>query len=64
MDDEIPLEVSKLLAQNSLASKVGAATGALFQRPSVVKDLWKLRDQSGRTANRLAGFLVGVVEQV
>ena len=64
VDDEIPLEVSKLLAQNSLASKVGAATGALFQRPSVVKDLWKLRDQSGRTANRLAGFLVGVVEQV
>lgn len=64
VDDEIPQEVTKLLGQSTIASKVGAATGALFQRPSVVKDLWKLRDQSGRTAKRLAGFLLGVVEQV
>lgn len=64
VDDDIPEEVSKLLSQASFAAKMGAATGALFQRPSVAKDLWKLRDQAGRAANRLAGFLTGVVTQV
>ena len=64
VEDEIPTEVSKLLSQSTLASKVGAATGALFQRPSAAKDMWKHRDHAGRTAERLAGFLTGIVEQV
>jgi adenosylhomocysteine nucleosidase len=64
VDDDIPVEVSKLLSQTSVAGKIGAATGALFQRPSVAKDLWNLRDQASKAANRLAGFLCGIVEQV
>ncbi|HIF34318.1 MAG TPA: hypothetical protein EYQ75_22235 [Planctomycetaceae bacterium] len=64
VDDEIPQEISSLLSQSTIAGKLGAATGALFQRPSTAKELWKLREQASRAANRLAGFLNGVVEQL
>jgi adenosylhomocysteine nucleosidase len=64
VDDELPLEIERLLAQKSFAGKLGAATGAILKRFSAAKDLWKLREDALKASDRLAKFLVGVVEQL
>jgi adenosylhomocysteine nucleosidase len=51
LDDELPPEIENLLAQKSLAGKIGAAAGAVMHRFSAVKD-------------RLAKFLRGAVGQL
>jgi adenosylhomocysteine nucleosidase len=64
VDDELPPEIEHLLAQKSLAGKLGAATGAILKRLSAAKDLWKLREEALKASDRLGKFLVGVVEQL
>jgi adenosylhomocysteine nucleosidase len=64
VDDELPPEIEYLLAQKSLAGKLGAATGAILKRFSAAKDLWRLREEALKASDRLARFLVGVVEQL
>jgi adenosylhomocysteine nucleosidase len=64
VDDELPPEIEHLLAQKSLAGKIGAATGAVLKRFSAAKDLWRLREDALKASDRLAKFLVGVVEQL
>jgi adenosylhomocysteine nucleosidase len=64
VDEELPKEIGRLLDQKSMAAKLGAATGAIFSRPSSVKDMWKLKEDAIKTADRLAKFLVGVVVQL
>jgi adenosylhomocysteine nucleosidase len=64
LDDELPMEVEKLLQQKSTVARLGVAAGAIFQRPGAVKDLWKLREDAGRASERLAGFLSGVLPQL
>jgi adenosylhomocysteine nucleosidase len=64
VDDVLPREVEKLLGQTSVAGKLGAAAGAILGRPSAVKDMWNLRDQAFRAADRLATFLGGVLPQL
>jgi len=64
VDDELPEEVEKLLAQKSIAGKVGAGIGALLNRPSSVKDMWALQEQANKAGARLAKFLDGVVPQL
>jgi adenosylhomocysteine nucleosidase len=64
LDDELPPEIEALLAQKSLAGKLGAAAGAVFRRPSAVKDLWQLREDGLKASDRLAKFLTGVVQQL
>jgi adenosylhomocysteine nucleosidase len=64
VDDELPPEIENLLAQKSLAGKLGAATGAVLKRFSAAKDLWKLREEGLKASDRLAKFLVGIVEQL
>lgn len=64
VDDELPPEIAKLLDQNSTAAKLGAATAALWNRPSAAKDLWKLKEDALAASDRLAKFLAGVVEQL
>ena len=63
-DDQLPMEVEKLLQQKTTVARLGVAAGAIFQRPGAVKDLWKLRDEANRASERLAGFLVGVLPQL
>ena len=64
VDDQLPIEIEVLLEQKSLAAKLGAATGALFRRPSSVKDMWKVKEDALKASDRLARFLVDVVGQL
>lgn len=64
VDDELPPEIEYLLAQKSLAGKLGAATGAILKRFSAAKDLWKLREEALKASDRLAKFLVQMLEQL
>lgn len=64
LDDQLPKEVESMLGQQSMAGKLGAATGALFQRPKSVKDMWKLRETAIHASDRLAAFLLGVFPQL
>lgn len=64
VDDLLPVEIEKLMGQKSIAGKVGVAAGAFFRRPSVVKDMWKLKADAMKASDRLAKFLTGVVPQL
>lgn len=64
LDDELPKEIESLLAQDTLVGKLGAATGAIFHRPSSVKDMWKLKEDALKATDRLAKFLTGVIDQL
>ncbi|MCP4194131.1 MAG: hypothetical protein GY768_26270 [Planctomycetaceae bacterium] len=64
VDDQLPFEIETLQDQKSLASKLGATAGAIFNRPSAVKDLWKLKEDALKASDRLARFLVSVSSQL
>jgi adenosylhomocysteine nucleosidase len=64
LDDRLPPEVERMLDQRSLAGRLGAATRAIFERPSSVKDMWKLQEVARRASDRLANFLAGVIPQL
>ncbi len=64
LDDHLPAEVEHMLDQHSIAGKLGAATRAVFGRPSSLKDMWNLRETALRASDRLAKFLIGVVPQL
>jgi adenosylhomocysteine nucleosidase len=64
LDEQLPAEVEHMLGQQSVAGKLGAATGALFRRPGSVKDMWKLRETATQASDRLARFLEGVLPQL
>lgn len=57
VDDQLPEEVERLLEQDTVASRLGAATGAIFNRPSSIKDMWNLKEQAIKASDRLARFL-------
>lgn len=63
VDDELPPEIEHLLAQTSLAGKLGAATGAVLKRFSAAKDLWRLREDALKASDRLAKFLASLMQQ-
>ena len=60
---DLPAEVHALL-ESTGAGRLGAAVGALWNRPESVKDLWKLRENATAAARRLAPFLASVIEQL
>ena len=64
MSDRLPREVHSLLEQSTTSARLGAAAGAIFRRPSSVKDLWQLKEDAIVASDRLARFLAGVVEQL
>jgi adenosylhomocysteine nucleosidase len=64
VDDRLPREVGRLLAQKTLAGKLGALTGALMQRPSSVKDIYQLKEDALVASDRLAGYLEQIVRQL
>ena len=63
-DDELPPDVERLLAQQTLAAQLGAAAGAIWRRPSSFKDIYKLKEDALLASDRLASFLGGIVGQL
>ena len=61
LNDELPREVGNLLNQKTGAARLGAAAGALFNRPSSFKDLWKLKENALVASDRLAKFLAATI---
>jgi adenosylhomocysteine nucleosidase len=64
VDDELPKEIERMLDQKSLAAKLGAAAGALWNHPSSIKEMWQLKEDSLQASDRLARFLAGVVQNL
>lgn len=64
IDDRWPPEIRALSDQKSWAGKLGAVTGALFNRPSWVKDWFRLQEEAEKASTRLAKFCAGVVPQL
>lgn len=64
LDDELPKEVEALLNEKNLAKQAGIALQAIFKRPGTALDLWKLRDEANKAAERLAKFLLQVIPQL
>ncbi|MBI3462394.1 MAG: 5'-methylthioadenosine nucleosidase [Planctomycetes bacterium] len=64
MTEELPREVERLIAPQSLSRRMGTAVGAVWNRPGSVKDMLKLREDALTASDRLAKFLVGVVRQL
>lgn len=64
LNDRLPPEIEAMLAQSSLASKLGAAAGAMLNRPASVQDLWRMKEAGMKASSRLTKFLAGVVPQL
>lgn len=60
---DLPPEVMTVLGRTG-SVRAGAVLGALWSRPSSYKDLWRLRQNANRTADRLAQFLVALLPQL
>jgi adenosylhomocysteine nucleosidase len=60
---DLPPEVLSVLGKTG-SYRVGAALGALWRRPSSLKDLWALREQALGAAERLAEFLPGALARL
>jgi adenosylhomocysteine nucleosidase len=64
IDDRWPPEIQALSDQKSWAGKLGAVTGAMFNRPSWVKDWFRLQEEAEKASSHLAKFCAGVVPQL
>jgi adenosylhomocysteine nucleosidase len=64
VEDRLPIELERMVSPGSWALKLGTATGALFKRPSTVKDWWSYQQRGLEASDRLAKFLVGVLPQL
>jgi len=64
VDEELPPDIERLLAQQTRAARLGAAAGAIWNRPSSLKDFLKLKENALVASDRLAEFLAGVIEQL
>lgn len=62
--DDLPRDIRAILEQPSTAGKLGAATGALLNRVSSVKDMWQLKEDSLLAAEALGKFLADMLEQL
>jgi nucleoside phosphorylase len=54
----------EMKTQESIAGMLGAAAGALLEKPSSFKDLWNDSEKTLVVSDRLAKFLVGVMSQL
>jgi adenosylhomocysteine nucleosidase len=64
LDDELPPEVERLMNEKNFAKQAGIALQAILKRPGAALDLWKLRDEANKAADRLAKFLLQVIPQL
>lgn len=64
MDQVLPRDIDNLVKRESTAGRLGAAAGAILKRPSSIKDMWQLKEDALVASERLAKFLVGVLDQL
>ncbi len=64
VDEELPADIERLLTRKTLVRRIGATAGTVLRRPSFVKELWRFRETAHKCSERLASFLVGVIEQL
>lgn len=57
---DLPPEILSIVGETG-SYRVGAAIGAIWRRPSSLKDLWALREQANRAADRLAEVLIALL---
>jgi adenosylhomocysteine nucleosidase len=57
---DLPPEILSILGRSG-GYRVGAAVGAIWRRPSSLKDLWALREHAMAAAERLAEIVAGVL---
>jgi adenosylhomocysteine nucleosidase len=60
---DLPPEVLSILGRSG-GYRVGAALGAIWRRPSSVKDLWALREHAHAAADRLAEIVAGTLSRL
>jgi adenosylhomocysteine nucleosidase len=63
-NDELPREISRLITKPSRVRQVGFALGAMLRRPSVARDLYQLQQSATDLSERLAKFLVEMLDQL
>lgn len=64
VDDELPPDVQTLTKQKTTAARLGAAVGAIWNRPASVKDMYRLRENALVASDRLAKFLHSTLKQL
>jgi adenosylhomocysteine nucleosidase len=64
VDRKLPRDLQHLAKQKSFAGRFGAVTGAVFRRPSSIKDMWQLREDALGCSDRLAKFLESMIQQL
>ncbi len=55
--ETLPPDIEKLLDQKTETARLGAAVGVLWKRPSSIKDLWALKENSLVASKKLAKFI-------
>ena len=56
--------LNQLKSQDSIAGALGAAAGALLDKPGSVKEFWNDKESTLKHSDRLAKFLVSVISQL
>jgi adenosylhomocysteine nucleosidase len=64
VDEELPHDVERLARQKTSAARWGAAIGALWNRPSSIKDMWALQEKALIGTDRLGRYLLAMIEQL
>ncbi|MCE9604622.1 MAG: hypothetical protein K8U03_06915 [Planctomycetia bacterium] len=64
VDEDLPLDLEPLMRQKSAAGTFGAVVGALWRRPSSVKDMLRLQENALTTSDTLAKHLARVMEKL
>ena len=64
VNDRLPPEIGRLITKPTRVRQVGFALGAMLRRPSVAKDLVKLQQSALDLSDRLAKFLVDLLNQI
>jgi adenosylhomocysteine nucleosidase len=64
VDDELPGEVEKLVRQKSRTAQLGAALGAILDRPGSLREMYRLHANALAASDRLARFLAALIEHV
>jgi adenosylhomocysteine nucleosidase len=64
VDEQLPRDVERLIGQKTPAARLGAALGTIFNRPSSLKDMLRLKENALVASDRLAKFLASTIQQL